>query len=51
METLKRDRERENSTRAIEVNAKTGGEELEMENEDDAKRVVLNNELEFADAH
>ncbi len=49
-ETLKRDLERENITTSIKMNYKTGVDKLEIENEDDLKRVVLNNELEFADA-
>lgn len=49
-ETLKRDLERENITTSIKMNYKTGIEKLEIENEDDLKRVVLDNQLEFADA-
>jgi len=49
-ETLKRDLERENITTSVKMNYKTGIEKLEIENADDLKRVVLDNELQFADA-
>ena len=49
-ETLKRDLERENITTSVKMNYKTGIDTLEIENEDALKRVVLNNEIVFADA-
>lgn len=49
-ETLKRDLERENITTSVKMNYKTGIDKLEIENEDELKRVVLANEIEFADA-
>jgi len=49
-ETLKRDLERENITTSVKMNFKSGIDKLEINNEDELKRVVLANEIEFADA-
>jgi nucleotidyltransferase/DNA polymerase involved in DNA repair len=49
-ENLKRDLEREHLTTAMKMNFKTGVDKLEVENEDDLKRLVLSNEIEFTDA-
>lgn len=49
-ETLKRDLEREHLTTIMKLDYKADVDREEIKNEDDLKRLVLNNELEFADA-
>ena len=49
-ENLKRDLEREHLTTVIRLDNKQALDKLGIENEDDLRRVVLNNEIEFADA-
>lgn len=49
-ETLKRDLEREHLTTVMRIDNKQALDKLGIENEDDLRRVVLNNEIEFADA-
>jgi hypothetical protein len=49
-ERLKRDLEREHLTTLIKIDNKVALDKLEINNEDDLKRLVLNNEIEFVDA-
>ncbi len=49
-ETLKRDLEREHLTTVMKMNYKGDVDKLTINNEEDLKRLVLDNELEFADA-
>jgi len=47
---LTRDLERENLSTVMRINYKQGLEKLSLTNEDDLKRLVLDNEIEFSDA-
>lgn len=49
-ENLKRDLEREHLSTVMKVNYKQDLEKLDLTNEDDLKRLVLDNEIEFNDA-
>lgn len=48
--TLKRDLEREHLTTVMRIDNKQALDTLELNNEDDLRRLVLANEIEFADA-
>ncbi len=47
---LKRDMEREHETTLIKIDNKVALDKLDINNEDDLRRLVLNNEIEFNDA-
>lgn len=49
-ETLKRDLEREHLTTVMRIDNKQSLDKLELTNEDDLRRLVLSNEIEFSDA-
>jgi hypothetical protein len=49
-ERLKRDLEREHLTTVFRIDNKVALDKLEINNEDDLRRLVLNNEIEFNDA-
>ncbi len=48
--TLKRDLEREHLTTVMKIDYKQDLDKLDLNNEDDLRRLVLSNEIEFADA-
>ena len=48
--TLKRDLEREHLTTVMKIGNKQALDTLELNNEDDLRRLVLSNEIEFSDA-
>jgi hypothetical protein len=49
-ETLKRDLEREHEGTLIRIDNKQGLDKLEIANEEDLRRMVLDNEIQFSDA-